>query len=208
MFTKRKIKMNFAAFLTLVWLFHWQKFYFKYYSFTIEAQSGYRSPCKIAKWKILMIHVIYIFYSFNLSPMEILLKHLNPTYFNPDNSSEELTSGINNLQGRKIVVMDKQECIFINLGDISYAEASGAYANIYLNNGNKMVISKNLKALAEKLPAEEFIRIHKSYIININSIRKYIKSDGGYIILENNKSIPVSIRKKDVITRLVEQLSL
>jgi two-component system LytT family response regulator len=140
--------------------------------------------------------------------MEVILNHLNPVYLSRNNSSEEISSGINNLLGRKIVVMDKQECIFINLGDISYAEASGSYANIYLNTGNKIVISKNLKALADKLPTDEFIRVHKSYIININSIHKYIKSDGGSIILENNKSIPVSIRKKDVMTRLVEKLLL
>ncbi len=119
---------------------------------------------------------------------------------------------LNNLEQetheQKIVVMDKQECIFLKVKNICYIEADGAYSNIYLQDGKKMVVSKNVKVFAEKLSEASFCRIHKSYLININFISKYVKSDGGYLIMENGASIPVSVRKKDSLLHLVEQLAL
>ena len=115
---------------------------------------------------------------------------------------------INHRLKRKIIVMDKQECVFLKLDDIIYAEAKGAYTYIYLSNGKKMMVCKNIKTFSERLPESEFIRVHKSYIININSIDKYIKSDGGYLILENGDNIPVSVRKRKIVTEFVEQWSV
>ena len=68
-----------------------------------------------------------------------------------------------------------------------------------------MVVCKNMKTFSERLPESEFIRVHKSYIININSIDKYMKSDGGYLILEGGQNIPVSVRKKQTVVDLVEK---
>lgn len=111
------------------------------------------------------------------------------------------------LQGT-IVVMDKQECIFLKTDDIEYAEANGAYTHVFLTNGKELLVCKNLKTFSLKLPEGNFFRIHKSYIVNINAISKYVKSEGGYLILRNGKSIPVSGRKKECLLRLVEQLAL
>ncbi|HTF80073.1 MAG TPA: LytTR family DNA-binding domain-containing protein [Cytophagales bacterium] len=116
----------------------------------------------------------------------------------------ETTPSIN----QKIVVMDKQECIFLKVQNICYIEANGAYSNIFLYDGRKMVVSKNVKVFAEKLSDKMFCRTHKSYLINLNFISKYVKSDGGYLIMENGASIPVSSRKRESILQLVEQLSL
>ena len=111
---------------------------------------------------------------------------------------------VHNLR-RKIVVMDKQACVFLKIDDIAYAEANGSYTNVYFLNGKKMVVCKNMKTFSERLPDSEFIRVHKSYIININSIDKYMKSDGGYLILEGGQNIPVSVRKKQTVVDLVEK---
>lgn len=140
--------------------------------------------------------------------MDYSIDFLNRGDFNLANMITETARTAKNYITRKIVVMDKQECIFLKMDDISCAEANGAYTNVYLTNGKKMVICKNLKALSEKLPENEFIRVHKSYVININAISRYVKSDGGYLILESGMNIPVSTRKKDLLINLVEQLSL
>lgn len=109
---------------------------------------------------------------------------------------------------RKLIVMDKQECVFLKIDDIQHAEASGSYTQLYLTNGNKMLVSKNIKAIMDKLPEDEFIRVHKSYVININSIAKYVKSDGGYLVLDNGNNIPVSVRKRHELTKALESWSL
>jgi two-component system, LytTR family, response regulator len=108
----------------------------------------------------------------------------------------------------RIVVMDKQECIFLKTKTICYIEADGAYSNIYLTDRRKLVVSKNIKVFDEKLPDSSFCRIHKSFLINLAFISKYVKSEGGYIIMENGASIPVSVRKRDTLLQLVEALSL
>ena len=109
---------------------------------------------------------------------------------------------------RKIVVMDKQECIFLKIDDIQHAMASGSYTHIYLTNGNTLLVSKNIKAIMDKLPEDEFLRVHKSFIININSIAKYVKSDGGYLVLDNGDNIPVSVRKRHELTKALEKWCL
>lgn len=106
---------------------------------------------------------------------------------------------------RKIVLMDKQECVFVRLDDIVYAEAKGAYTEVHLSTKKTLIVCKNIKTFSERLPDSEFIRVHKSYIININYIEKYVKSDGGYLILENGKNIPVSVRKRQTLQDLVDQ---
>lgn len=110
--------------------------------------------------------------------------------------------------GAKIVLMDKQECVFLKISDIYYVEAAGSYSNVYLQDGSKMLISKNVKVFSLKLPEQHFCRIHKSYLVNINYIHKYVKSDGGYILMENGAVLPVSLRKRDHFMQLVEQLSV
>jgi two-component system, LytTR family, response regulator len=139
------------------------------------------------------------------------MKKANPNVLT-DPSVHLDVATLNNLEQeiheQKIVVMDKQECIFLKVKNICYIEANGAYSNIYLQDGKKMVVSKNVKVFAEKLSESSFCRIHKSYLININFISKYVKSDGGYLIMENGASIPVSVRRKESLLHLVEQLAL
>lgn len=108
----------------------------------------------------------------------------------------------------KIVLMDKQECIFLKIIDIYYIEAQGAYSCVHFSNGKTMLVSKNVKLFAMKLPEEHFCRIHKSYLVNVNYISKYVKSEGGYVLMENGAVLPVSIRKRDTFMQLVEKLSV
>lgn len=108
----------------------------------------------------------------------------------------------------KIVLMDKQECVFLKIIDIYYIEAQGAYSCVYFSNERKMLVSKNMKLFALRLPEAHFYRIHKSYLVNVNYISKYVKSDGGYVLMENGAVLPVSIRKRDTFMQLVDKLSV
>lgn len=112
------------------------------------------------------------------------------------------------IQQRKIVVTDRQESVFLKVDDIVCAEANGAYTNVFLSNGKSYMVCKNLKTFSEKLPHEDFYRVHKSYVINVNSIAKYIKSDGGYLVLDNGMNVPVSVRKREGFTKMMEEVVL
>lgn len=91
---------------------------------------------------------------------------------------------------------------FIESTDIIRLESSGNYTEIFTSDGNKLLISKTMKDIAEKLPSELFIRPHNSHIVNIQYIKRYIRGNGGQIILKDNSNIPVSRSNKDMIKNL------
>lgn len=87
------------------------------------------------------------------------------------------------------------ELIFIS--DIIYLEADGAYTYLYMENGTKITATKNLGFYEEELCDEPFLRIHQSFIVNINKVKQYLKVDNGYVIMSSGKPIKVSRSKKD-----------
>jgi two-component system LytT family response regulator len=86
---------------------------------------------------------------------------------------------------------------FISTVKILRCEADGNYCTIYLNDGNKMVISKTLKYISDLINQQKFVRVHQSHIINMDYIKKYIRGKNGSIIMDDGSVIPVSRAKKD-----------
>ncbi len=82
------------------------------------------------------------------------------------------------------------------LKHIIYLEAQANYTQIFLQGGIKLMASRTLKEYEELLPPEMFVRIHHSYIININCVEKYIRGDGGQVVLSNKAVLDVAKRKK------------
>ena len=97
----------------------------------------------------------------------------------------------------KLSVATTEGVIFINIPDILFCEATGSYTTLHLKNSDKLVTSKTLKDFEELLGSHSFYRTHHSYIINLNEIKRYIKGDGGSVLMSNAAELPVSKRKKD-----------
>jgi len=70
---------------------------------------------------------------------------------------------------------------------------------VVLNNKHSLLISKTLGDIEEMLPPEIFIRIHHSTIVNINVVTHYIRTDGGYVVLNTNEKLMVSKARKDAL---------
>ena len=81
---------------------------------------------------------------------------------------------------------------FVAVNEILYAEADGNYSRIFLQNKEKILISKTLKDLENLLSNHPFVRIHQSFLVNLGHIKKYIKGEGGYVVLNNGVSLQVS----------------
>lgn len=127
-------------------------------------------------------------------------------------SSEKLDALLNYLKREgilknKIAVAVTDGSEFIETNNILYCQGQNNYTFLYLNDNRKLVISKTLKDFEKLLDKYFFLRIHKSFLINPNHIKKYIKSDGGYLVMQNEKSIPVSKNKKDLITGLFDAIN-
>lgn len=96
----------------------------------------------------------------------------------------------------KVVVPTDDGILFFDLVNIVHLEADSNYTMIYFDDLTKIISSRVLKDFEDLLPKEQFFRCHRSHIINLNFIQKYIKGEGGSIVLKNGKMIELSRRKK------------
>lgn len=99
------------------------------------------------------------------------------------------------LQRKKIVFNTDGKFIFLEPEDIIYVESDGNYSSVYLTNDKKIVLTKKIKEVNLMLPDSDFFRIHNSYIINLNKVREFYKTDA-YVVLSSNHKIPVSRQKR------------
>jgi len=97
--------------------------------------------------------------------------------------------------GKKITINTDGRLVFLNSDDILFAESDGNYSTIFLKDEQSILLTKKLKEVNALLPENSFFRIHNSYIINLNKIKEFFKTDG-YVVLESNHKIPVSRQKK------------
>ena len=96
-----------------------------------------------------------------------------------------------------IKISTSKGIIVMDIDDILYCQSNGNYTNIYLINGDKQLISKQLGEIEKLLSQNCFCRIHNEYIINTTKITNYTKGRGGYVTLINNIKLNVSAQKKN-----------
>jgi len=87
------------------------------------------------------------------------------------------------------------------INSIISCESDDNYTKLQLKNGKKMLITKSLKEMEEILEQHSFIRVHRYYIVNLNEIEKYIKGEGGYLLMSDGNSIDVARNKKEVLLK-------
>ncbi len=104
---------------------------------------------------------------------------------------------------QRIAIPSMEGLQFVNMNDIIYLEAQSNYTIIFLNDSYKITVSKTLKDFEELLPPAVFIRIHHSHIINKNAVEKYIKGEGGQVMMKNGIMLDVARRKKDEFMRAI-----
>ncbi len=84
----------------------------------------------------------------------------------------------------------------VKTSEIIMCKADGNYTEFYFKNGSKKVVSKNLKFFDALLDSKKFLRIHKSYLVNLNEITAYHKGKGGVVSMSNGQEVEVSPNKK------------
>ena len=95
----------------------------------------------------------------------------------------------------RITLQTSQGFIFTSIRDITRIETYGNYSFVFLCDGERHLVSTNLKEFEEILPGSNFLRVHQSHIVNTAFLKKYLKK--GYVIMFDGKEIPVSRRRKN-----------
>lgn len=101
----------------------------------------------------------------------------------------------------KITLATKESLELVEPSEILYCESDSNYTLVYLMDGRKKIISRTLGEFEDMLKPFHFCRSHNSFLVNMNVVREYVRTEGGYLILKNGKSIPVSRTKRE---RLLE----
>ncbi|RZK17792.1 MAG: response regulator transcription factor [Pedobacter sp.] len=96
---------------------------------------------------------------------------------------------------RKLTLPYGQGFKMIDVDDIIYIEADSNYSIVHLNSEEKITVSKVLREFEELLPTEQFVRVHKSNIINLNHLKEYNSKNGLQVFLKNGESINISRRR-------------
>ena len=96
----------------------------------------------------------------------------------------------------KLVVPVREGYEFIKTAEVLYITADENYSHIHLTSGHQKLASKTLGYFEEKLEGEQFFRIHKSHLINLQEIVAYEHGNGGFVKMTDGKRMEVSRRKK------------
>jgi len=96
----------------------------------------------------------------------------------------------------KISIPTQNGFELIDTGSILYCQADDNYTHIFLKDDEKKLVSKTLGFFEKQLTDKGFFRIHKSYLINMSSIKSYQKGKGGMVVLHSGKALPVASSKK------------
>jgi two-component system LytT family response regulator len=92
----------------------------------------------------------------------------------------------------RIALTTNDGMVFVNTKEVVYCQAESNYTSVVMTDGKKYMVSKILKDIEEVLSGPDFYRVHHSYFININHIKKFIRGEGGYLVMDNDVSISIS----------------
>ena len=111
----------------------------------------------------------------------------------------------NGKTNKKIVLRDVENVYLIEVNEIVRCEAAGSYTKFHLSQNRKIMISKNLREYENTLKPYGFYRSHHSHLFNIHQLDRYDKSLGGCLIMKDGSQIPVSVRRKEPLLRLLTE---
>lgn len=100
---------------------------------------------------------------------------------------------------KKIGVSTRDGVVFINVSDIVRCESDSNYTRFYFVNGDSLLASKTLKEFEDILVMYAFARVHKSHLVNISHVKKYVKGESGYLIMVDESEVEVSRRNREMV---------
>lgn len=164
-------------------------------------------------------HDEYAIRAFRLSAIDYLLKPVAPqqliqavhkceTRASGNLSAEKLKlyQGNYTQNDERIALPSMNGLDICRMADIVCFAADESYCEVWLVDKSKKIISRKLGEIEEILPAAQFVRIHKSYIVNIKHVSRYIKGEGGQVVLSNGETVDVSRRKKDELLQHLHRI--
>ncbi|MEP7231214.1 MAG: LytTR family DNA-binding domain-containing protein [Ginsengibacter sp.] len=106
-------------------------------------------------------------------------------------------------QEEKIAIPTSEGLEFIPIKNIVHIESSSNYSRLFFIDGKNVLVTKILGDFEEMLKAYNFYRVHNSHLINLVYIKKYVRGEGGHVVMQNGVSIDVARRKKEEFLKII-----
>ncbi len=107
--------------------------------------------------------------------------------------------------GQKIALPTMEGLLLIAIDSIISCASERNYSILYLKEKKKLVISRPLKEMEELLEDHSFLRVHHSYLVNLKEINKYVRGEGGYLIMSDGSTVDISRSKKDLLVSKLQE---
>lgn len=164
-------------------------------------------------------HEQYAIKAFRFSALDFLLKPVDPdelkkviekiksvleksdNYAHIDLLLENIRKKVDNF--KRIALSNSDGIHLFEISDIIRCESEDNYTKFFIKNSKPILISKTLKEYEEMLTEHGFVRVHQSHLINLAFLKSYIKKEGGYVIMTDNSTIPISQRKKEQLQEIL-----
>lgn len=104
----------------------------------------------------------------------------------------------------KVAMPTMEGLQMINVADIISCASDSNYTILHLKDKQKLVVSRTLKEIEEILEEHSFVRVHHSYMVNLNEVTKYIRGEGGYLVMSDGSHIDVSRSRKDSVVKRLQ----
>lgn len=112
------------------------------------------------------------------------------------------------LKSPRIVLPSNRGMDFVNTEDILYCSSESNYTHLHMRDGKKYTYAKTLKDVEHLLENLGFFRIHQSYLIHLSHIQRYLRDDGGYVVMADGFHIPIAKRRKEEFMALLKSVEL
>jgi two-component system LytT family response regulator len=104
----------------------------------------------------------------------------------------------------KLSLHTAEQIKVVGLEEIIRLEAMGNYTQFFFKDTTKLLVTRTLKEYSDMLTSKDFLRVHQSHLINLRHLKAYIKSEGGYLLMNDKSRIPVSVRKKPSVIQAID----
>ena len=158
----------------------------------------------------------YAIKAFKFSAVDYLMKPIDPDELvvavekalqNPRNGSiEVLQESIKDGSTKRIALNTQEKILIKEVSEIIRCESNVNYTMFHFSDKSRLLVTRTLKEYDELLTPHDFLRVHQSHLINSKFVKEYIKSDGGYLVLKEGSTVPVSTRRKSVVMDMIAKL--
>ncbi len=105
---------------------------------------------------------------------------------------------------KRIALPTMQGLEFVPIETIISCSSSNNYTEFFLTGKKRLLVSRTMKETEDMLAGHSFLRVHNSHVVNLNAITRYVKGEGGYLVMVDGSSVDVSRARKDMLLQRLQ----